>query len=65
MLSGRMQGYAGYGETKGEGGIQTFHKNCKLNLLFILILRNKCVVNFFFSFFSFLQKLEKWNRIKK
>ena len=54
MLSGGMQGYAGYGETKGGGGIQTFQKSCKLNLLFVLILRDKCVVHFFF----FLQKLE-------
>ena len=54
MLSGGMQGYAGYGETKGGGGIQTFQKSCKLNLLFVLILRDKCVVNFFF----FWQKLE-------
>ena len=48
MLSGGMQGYVGYGETKGGGGIQTFQKSCKLNLLFVLILRDKCVVHFFF-----------------
>ena len=51
MLSGGMQGCRGYGETKGGGGMQKlstveFHKNCKLNLLFILILRDKCVVHF-------------------
>ena len=50
MLSGGMQGYAGYGETKGGGGIQTFQKSCKLNLLFVLILRDNCVVHFFFFF---------------
>ena len=57
MLSGGMQGYAGYGETKGEGGIQTFQKSCKLNLLFVLILRQVCS-SLFFLFFFFLQKLE-------
>ena len=51
MLSGGMQGCRGYGETKGGGGMQKlstveFHKNCKLNLLFILILRDRCVVQF-------------------
>ena len=43
MLSGGVQGYAGYGETKGGGEMQKlstveFHKNCKLNLILILIL---------------------------
>ena len=54
-----MKGYAGYGETKGGGGIQTFQKNCKLNLLFILILRDKCVVHFFFFVFFFCKN---WNK---
>ena len=53
MLSGGMQGYAGYGETKGGGGIQTFQKSCKLNLLFVLILRQVCSSLFFcFCFFA-------------
>ena len=39
---------------RGGGGIQTFQKSCKLNLLFVLILRDKCVVHFFF----FLAKIE-------
>ena len=51
MLSGGVQGYSGYGETKGGGEMQKlstveFHKNCKLNLIFILILRDKCVIYF-------------------
>ena len=45
-----MQGYRGHGETKRGGGIQkllivAFHKNCKWNLLFILILRDRCVIH--------------------
>ena len=51
MLSGGMQGCRGYGETKRGGGIQkfpimAFHKNYKLNLLFILIFRDRCVIHF-------------------
>ena len=51
MLIGGVQGYAGYGETKGGREMQKlstveFHKNCKLILIFILILRDKCVIHF-------------------
>ena len=70
MLSGGMQGCAGYGETKGGGGMQKpstveFHKNRKLNLLFILILGDKCVVRFLFFFGGGEGKnWKRWNRIK-
>ena len=78
MLSGGMQGCRCYGETKrGEGGpklpIVAFHKHCKSNLLFILILKDRCVITYFgffpfllllFFYFIFLPKLEKreWNK---
>ena len=71
MLNGGMQGCRGYGETKGGGGMQKpstveFHKNCKLNLLFILILGDKCVVRFLFFFFfgGGGKNWKRWNRIK-
>ena len=59
------------GRPRGEGIqklpiIEAFHKNCRLNLLFILILEDRCVIHLLrVSLFRFfLQNLEKWNEIK-
>ena len=59
------------GRPRGEGIqklpiIEAFHKNCRLNLLFILILEDRCVIQLLrVSLFRFfLQNLEKWNEIK-
>ena len=53
-------------ETKRGGGIQklpieALHENCKTNLLFILILEDRCEILLLriSFFFFFLQKLEK------
>ena len=76
-----MEGCRGVGvmgRLRGEGGgpklpIVAFHKHCKSNLLFILILKDRCVITYFgffpfllllFFYFIFLPKLEKreWNK---
>ena len=72
MLNGGMQGCRGNRETKRKGRIQkfaivAFHKNCKWNLLFILILRDRCVIHFVIVvvFFSFCKNWKKWNKWNK
>ena len=57
------------GRPRGEGIqklpiIEAFHKNCILNLLFILILEDRCVIHFVFLFFAFFYKTWKNGMIK-
>ena len=77
MKGCRGVGVMGRLREEGGGGpklpIVAFHKHCKSNLLFILILKDRCVITYFgffpfllllFFYFIFCQNWKKGNGIK-